>query len=180
MQIIDFIFPKMCIFCGKIGEDICSSCIKKLPHTLPSCPICNKLSYNFCSHKKCSEENIQCFTGWYITKGIEYILLTKISSLIFSPYIFLLDLLIKYLKIDSIVNCSKVLPKYSLDRKEFQLNAKLANHIGNQYSKNIDILFVGYQLKGNQDIRDNIKRLPLGESLNIRFLILFKSTFIQK
>lgn len=176
MSFLDFIFPKMCIFCSKVGEYICSSCMKKLPHTLPSCPICNRLNKDFFSHDSCITTKIQCYTGWYITKEIEYILLQKVSSSILSPYIFLTDLLINYLNIHNIVNYSKILPVYSIGKKEVELNIKLANHLENQNLTDKNILFVGYQLR---NVQKNIKRLPERESLNIRFLTLFRPTTIH-
>jgi len=177
MNILDFLFPKECILCNKIGEYLCDRCLKSIPRTLPLCSICNKLNQQYRVHNNCLDLNIQFFTGWYLTKNIDYRLLIKMSSNIYSPFLFLLNNLINYLDISNIISKSIVLPIYTKDKGESNLNTYLANSIRNHNTKHLDILFVGYTKIDREEILENIKRLPKRESLNIRFLTLFVPSY---
>jgi len=180
MDILNFLFPKECILCSRIGNDICDSCIKKFSHTLPSCPICNKVNMGYESHNECFDIKIHFFTGWYLSKDIEYKLLQKSISSIYSPYTYLLDKLIDYLNIKDVIHNSTLLPLFVDDRNEYLINKRLVNHIKQKNPLNKNILFVGYLLNSDKIVRDNLKRLPLWESFNISFLTLFKSIQMQE
>lgn len=54
--IIDFLFPKYCLGCGKYGEDLCDDCLKELPITAQICPVCGKGSPMGWIHEKCKEK----------------------------------------------------------------------------------------------------------------------------
>ena len=176
MGLLDFIFPKECILCSRIGTDICDSCIKTFAHTLPSCPICNKLSKEYITHLECSNNQIQFYTGWYLTKGLEYILLGKRDTHIYSLYLYLLRSLIQYLSIDEIVNTSNLLPILSIDKGDTELNSFLVKHIHNRNCIKKDILYIGWLQTSSNEYIEYMRRLPFGESSKVRFLILFKTT----
>ncbi|OGM10785.1 hypothetical protein A2Z22_02770 [Candidatus Woesebacteria bacterium RBG_16_34_12] len=56
MKIIDFLFPKSCLTCGKSGSYICSSCIKKVGSPKPICCVCERPSVDFMTHSKCKKK----------------------------------------------------------------------------------------------------------------------------
>ena len=53
MGILDLIFPKSCLSCGKSGGYICLSCINKVKTPRPICPICLKPSLRGMTHPVC-------------------------------------------------------------------------------------------------------------------------------
>ncbi len=56
MSILDFVFPKTCLGCGKEGKYICSNCIAKVPVLKSVCPYCEKPSIDGLTHVKCQRE----------------------------------------------------------------------------------------------------------------------------
>src|SRR6056297_444722 len=50
---LNIFFPPVCLNCGKIGKYICNDCEVSLLENDLICPICNKLSFNGKTHKKC-------------------------------------------------------------------------------------------------------------------------------
>ena len=53
MDILDLIFPKICLECKKQGKYICDKCLSKLPSVKQICPVCNKPSIDGFTHPKC-------------------------------------------------------------------------------------------------------------------------------
>ncbi len=53
---LDFLFPKECLVCSKLGSWLCKKCSKKLVSTLPSCYICKGLSNGYKTHKDCTKK----------------------------------------------------------------------------------------------------------------------------
>ena len=53
MNFLDFVFPKVCLGCGKAGLYICKNCVDKLPMPPGICPICGKPSIDGVTHTKC-------------------------------------------------------------------------------------------------------------------------------
>jgi len=174
MKLIDYIFPKQCLICSRIGEDICNHCLKGLPHTLPSCCICNKLSNNYLTHTNCSIYNIQYFTGWYLTKDIETSLIRKKEYHLYSAYDFLLNNLIAYLKIEDLIYSSHIYPIPSQNKDDFCLNNHLSRRIPRTGNKGENILFIGETLPDIQNVLNKAKGLSIKEPLNIHILVLFK------
>ncbi len=56
MPILDFIFPKTCLGCGKDGKYICSNCVAKVPVLKSVCPYCEKPSIDGLTHTKCQRK----------------------------------------------------------------------------------------------------------------------------
>jgi competence protein ComFC len=54
--IIDILFPKYCLFCGKPGYLICDYCKKKLIPSLPECYKCRRISQFYKTHDKCADQ----------------------------------------------------------------------------------------------------------------------------
>ena len=54
MSFFDFLFPKQCVSCGKLGDYLCASCLDKV-HSLRKkiCPVCQKASIIGNTHPKC-------------------------------------------------------------------------------------------------------------------------------
>ena len=54
MGLLDFIFPKYCVNCKRVGDYICPNCFSYLSFdTKNICLICGKPSYNGLTHPKC-------------------------------------------------------------------------------------------------------------------------------
>jgi len=56
MNLLDLLFPKICLGCGSQGEYFCTECKQKIRKTYQICPICSKPSpfgrtHNFCLSK---------------------------------------------------------------------------------------------------------------------------------
>jgi len=53
MSLLDLVFPKTCLGCGKEGKYICESCLAKVRVLKPACPYCEKASIDGFTHTKC-------------------------------------------------------------------------------------------------------------------------------
>ncbi len=56
MEILDLIFPKRCVGCGKIGRYVCRACRKLITPIAPNeciCPVCEKPAIAGITHPKC-------------------------------------------------------------------------------------------------------------------------------
>jgi ComF family protein len=51
--ILDFLFPKTCIGCGKFGAYFCADCIKEIKQTELVCPFCERASLGGAVHSVC-------------------------------------------------------------------------------------------------------------------------------
>ena len=47
MKILDFIFPKKCVGCGKTGEYLCQDCKRTLQPHMEVCPCCHRYSKDY-------------------------------------------------------------------------------------------------------------------------------------
>lgn len=56
MGILDLIFPKSCLTCGKGGSYICTDCVLKVRLLKPACPYCEKASIDGFTHTKCKKK----------------------------------------------------------------------------------------------------------------------------
>jgi len=56
MHLLDLLFPKFCLGCGKFGSYMCSSCFLKI-HRLPylKCPVCDRASIDGFTHPRCKK-----------------------------------------------------------------------------------------------------------------------------
>lgn len=56
MGLLDLVFPKTCLGCGKEGKYICPDCASKVRPAKPICPYCEKASIDGFTHIKCSKK----------------------------------------------------------------------------------------------------------------------------
>jgi competence protein ComFC len=56
MGILDLVFPKTCLGCGREGRYICSDCLAKVRLSKPICPYCEKASIDGFTHIKCAKK----------------------------------------------------------------------------------------------------------------------------
>jgi ComF family protein len=56
MDLLNLIFPKTCLGCGKEGKYICSDCLAKVRFAKPICPYCEKASIDGFTHIKCAKK----------------------------------------------------------------------------------------------------------------------------
>lgn len=56
MDLLNLIFPKTCLGCGKEGKYICSDCLAKVRVAKPICPYCEKASIDGFTHIKCAKK----------------------------------------------------------------------------------------------------------------------------
>lgn len=53
MNIIDILFPKACLGCGRLGEYICANCHQNIKVCMQKCPVCRRVSKMGEVHKQC-------------------------------------------------------------------------------------------------------------------------------
>ena len=56
MGLLDLIFPKTCLGCGKEGKYLCDDCLAKVRPAKPICAYCEKASIDGFSHTKCAKK----------------------------------------------------------------------------------------------------------------------------
>lgn len=56
MDLLDLVFPKTCLGCGRLGSYICPDCVAKVRLAQPICPYCNRASMNGLTHVRCQEK----------------------------------------------------------------------------------------------------------------------------
>jgi len=56
MGLLDLIFPKTCLDCGREGGYICSDCVAKVRLAQPMCPYCERASIDGVTHIKCQQK----------------------------------------------------------------------------------------------------------------------------
>ena len=72
MPIVDWLFPKHCIGCGKLGAYVCMECLNRLPLLRnPICPMCLRSSYLGFTHPKCQlPESLDGLLSTFAYKGL--------------------------------------------------------------------------------------------------------------
>lgn len=64
--LIDFVYPKKCVGCGKEGVFLCKTCLMELPKAKQVCPECTKPSINGAIHNRCRKKSAMVgVTAWY-------------------------------------------------------------------------------------------------------------------
>lgn len=57
MGLLDLLFPRRCVSCGRVGDYLCNSCILQIPwHTEAKCLVCSRRAIGGYSHPKCLGE----------------------------------------------------------------------------------------------------------------------------
>lgn len=90
MNFLDYIFPKRCVNCGKIGKYFCDSCIKKIrtiAHNERICPMCGRFAFEGITHPYCrSRYSLDGLTSFFhydgsVRKAIKAIKYRYVSDL---------------------------------------------------------------------------------------------------
>ena len=56
MSILDLVFPKTCLGCGRSGGYICLECVAKVRLAQPICPYCERASIDGITHVRCQKK----------------------------------------------------------------------------------------------------------------------------
>ncbi|KKQ92204.1 MAG: hypothetical protein UT58_C0003G0015 [Microgenomates group bacterium GW2011_GWC1_39_7b] len=71
MSLLDLIFPKTCLSCGKEGKYICENCLGKARILKPACPYCEKPSIDGFTHTKCGKKyGLDGLTSFWKYEGV--------------------------------------------------------------------------------------------------------------
>jgi ComF family protein len=57
MGLLDLVFPKTCLECGREGKYLCDVCLGKIKLINPVCPYCEKASIDGFTHTRCHKVN---------------------------------------------------------------------------------------------------------------------------
>jgi ComF family protein len=55
-MILDFLFPKKCLGCGKMGSYVCNRCLEDVPKISSFCFVCGRPSIDGVTHFKCKKK----------------------------------------------------------------------------------------------------------------------------
>jgi hypothetical protein len=97
MSLLDYIFPKQCIFCSRVGFEICNPCLKKISKALPSCFVCKRINTHGLVHKGCldTEKKIFWIRGWNPNPTYIRFFTSRKEKHLYSIYALLMGILIK-------------------------------------------------------------------------------------
>lgn len=72
MNILDLIFPRRCVSCGKIGEYFCQKCAAKIEFTAYKiCPVCGRHAIDGVTHPRCQTRyTLDGLTSFFLYDGI--------------------------------------------------------------------------------------------------------------
>lgn len=81
MTILDFLFPKKCLGCGKTGGYFCPQCLNLLSLDAERiCPVCERPSIGGQTHLRCAtSQNLDGFTAIFTYKGLIKKAITKLK-----------------------------------------------------------------------------------------------------
>ncbi len=83
MNFLDFIFPKQCVSCGRLGRYVCINCKKQIvPIALNECicPVCEKPAIAGMTHPKChTRYSLDGLTSFFYYKDVVRKLITSIK-----------------------------------------------------------------------------------------------------
>lgn len=172
MHILEYLFPRQCLICSRVGFDICDKCFTTIKHTLPECFVCNKLSNGYRCHKKCFNISVQCLTGWYLTKSLRLNLDKQKSLQIYSSYIYLLNKLVSGIQLDNY----KIYPLSSTRNQ--RINDYLASFLRNKIGKNNqkNVLIIGEYIDDINSFKKQITEFSLKEPGDVKAILLFKNS----
>lgn len=86
MGILDFLFPKYCVSCRKIGSYVCPDCFAKLAFSQKSlCFICGKYAADELTHPACQKES--ALDGCFIALAYTPVAKKLIYTCKYKPYV---------------------------------------------------------------------------------------------
>lgn len=57
MNILNLVFPKNCVNCGKPGNYLCKDCVSQVPQAKSRCPLCENYNFQGKTHPSCYVKN---------------------------------------------------------------------------------------------------------------------------
>lgn len=70
--LLDFVYPKQCVGCGKEGVFLCKTCLAELPKAMQVCPECTKPSINGLTHIRCRKKtSMKGIKVWYSYRNLK-------------------------------------------------------------------------------------------------------------
>lgn len=86
MFLLDFLFPKRCVGCRKIGDFLCGDCFSRIEYTsVYSCPECLRSSFNGLTHPKCLKKH--SLEGVFPVVSYKGIVKKLLYQFKYSPYL---------------------------------------------------------------------------------------------
>lgn len=72
MNLLDFLFPRRCVSCGKIGRYFCRKCCLKIEFiTRPICPVCGNPAIDGATHPRCKTRySLDGLTSFFRYNGV--------------------------------------------------------------------------------------------------------------
>ncbi len=159
MSLFDILLPKECIFCCKVGRHICEKCLRDIPRSLPLCLVCGRISTSGYTHSSCTKLNIsiQYFKGWNIEN--KQILESQIEVGFYSPFLELIEYLVKRNNLKDRDIGKKIIPLKSSSREKMELNRYLSKKIHG--SKEETLTYLGIEV---MDTKELVKEISLLEN----------------
>lgn len=74
MSLLDLIFPKQCVWCGKIGEYLCRDCKRQLQPHMEICSWCHRYSKNYQTCLDCKSQKNFVLDGLLIPFSYSWLL----------------------------------------------------------------------------------------------------------
>lgn len=157
MSLFDILLPKECIFCSKVGKHICEKCLRGIPKSLPLCLVCGRINTRGYTHDCCinSKLKIRYIKGWNIEN--KQILENQIEVGFYSPFLELIEYLVKRNNLKYRDIGKKIIPLESSSREEMELNRYLSKKIHG--SKEETITYLGIQVMDTEELVKEISLL---------------------
>ena len=80
MNLINWLFPKRCVSCGRVGQYLCSDCVNRVGTAEQACPMCGKGSIYGLTHVRCRRPHgIDGLVRVFKYRGVVKIMIGKIK-----------------------------------------------------------------------------------------------------
>ncbi len=173
MALIDIIFPHQCIFCSKVGEEICKKCLTKIFVSLPQCIVCGKISTNGETHRKCIkiDKKVLSIQGWNIPKRLYIPLNKRKRQGIYSVYKYFLLMLLKKHALE--LENYKIYPI-----QDIPIDRYLTSSLHSKSNSN-KLCLIGESINNREELLKNILERSSNDTEEILVVYLF-SYFLEK
>ena len=102
MSLLDFVFPKRCVNCGKTGDYVCQNCFTYISFDTKSlCLICDRPSFDNLTHPACKKK--YSIDGCFSAISYNKIAKKLISNFKYKPYLTDLKTFLAELFVESII-----------------------------------------------------------------------------
>lgn len=183
---LNLLYPKNCIICGRFGKYLCSNCIVKklIPNYFDSCAICGKYSDKGEIHKNCKDKTFLDNIFWfckYNNYSEKVILSVKYGGL-FDVFKEVSNQLSRTLKLSKINNASITyvpLHSYKRNLRGFNQAEVLANEIAKITKLDITELIIRTRnTKTQVKLNKNERSLNLKKAFKVNQNIKIPTTVI--